>query len=428
MRRSARTVFWLIALLTIVSVWINFPIGQDKVFKFLRSDKALVFREGLDLQGGSSMTYRADMKNISSDQRANALESAKTIIEKRVNLFGVSEPVINTAITNGDYRVILELPGVDINQAKKIVGTTAELSFWEQGIASASAQEATPAATLEKTNLGGKDLKSTSVVFDPNTGKPQVQLVFTSEGSRKFADITERNIGKVLAIILDGEIIQTPVVNQKIVGGSAVIEGGFTTETAAALSTQLNAGALPVPLVLLEEHTVGPTLGRDALQKSIFAGILGFITIVIFMTALYGRHGVVASLALLLYVIFTLSIFKLSNLTPYGITLTLSGIAGFVLSVGMAVDANVLIFERMKEEKRLGKSPQTVVELGFSRAWSSIKDSNISTLITSLILYQFGTGAVRGFALVLAIGVMVSMFSAIVVTRTFLRFLYGHNR
>ena len=428
MKRAPRFLFWLIIFSTIISVWINFPIGQDKVFKFLRTNKTLTFRQGLDLQGGSSMTFKADMKNIPVDQKVNALDAARNIIEKRVNLFGVSEPVISTSVVGGDYRVVLELPGVDINQAKKIVGTTAELSFWEQGIATPSAPGATPAATLKKTNLSGKDLKSTNVTFDPNTGKPQVQLVFTSEGSKKFADITGRNIGKVLAIILDDQIIQTPVVNQQIVGGSAVIEGGFTTETAQALSTQLNAGALPVSLVLLEEHTVGPTLGRDALQKSIFAGVLGFMTIVVFMIVLYGRLGIVASVALLLYITFTLAIFKLSNLTSYGITLTLSGIAGLVLSVGMAIDANILIFERMKEEKRLGKSPQTVVELGFSRAWSSIRDSNISTLITSAILYQFGTGAVRGFALVLAIGVIVSMFSAIVVTRTILRFVYGHNR
>ncbi len=428
MKRAPRFLFWLIIFLTIASVWINFPIGQDKVFSLFKSDKTLVFREGLDLQGGSSMTYRADMSDIPQEQRDSALNSARDVIERRGNLFGVSEPVIKTTIVNGDYRVVLELPGVDINQAKEIVGTTAELSFWEEGIATASAKEATSAATLTKTNLSGKDLKSTSITFDPNTGQPQVQLVFTSEGSKKFADITGRNIGKTLAIVLDGQVIQTPVVNQQIVGGNAVIEGGFTTETAQALSTQLNAGALPVPLVLLEEHTVGPTLGRDALQKSLFAGALGFLTIVIFMTVLYGKLGIVASLALFLYVILTLAIFKLSNLTPYGITLTLSGIAGFVLSVGMAVDANILIFERMKEERRLGKSPQAVVELGFSRAWSSIRDSNISTLITSLILYQFGTGVVRGFALVLAIGVMVSMFSAIVVTRTILRFMYGYNR
>ncbi len=376
------------------------------------------------------MTFRADMSNIPSGQKDSALNSAKTVIEKRVNLFGVSEPIINTSVVNGDYRIVLELPGVDINQAKQIVGTTAELSFWET-VASPSANTASSSAiggSFKKTNLTGKDLKNTNVTFDANSGKPQVQLVFTDDGSRKFADITGRNINKPLAIVLDNQVIESPVVSQQIVGGNAVITGKFTTQTASALSTELNAGALPVPLVSLEQHSVGPTLGKASLQKSLFAGILGFVIIVVFMCVLYGKLGVVASLALLLYTIFVLAIFKLSNLTPYGITLTLSGIAGFVLSIGMAVDANILIFERMKEERRLGKSPEAAVELGFKRAWSSIRDSNISTLITSFILYQFGTGVIRGFALVLAIGVLVSMFSAVVVTRTFLRFLYGHNR
>lgn len=441
MRRNPRVIFWLIILLMIVAVWINVPIAQNKVLGFLHINKTLFFRQGLDLQGGSSMTFKADMSNIPQDQRSNALDSARTVIEKRVNIFGVSEPIINTSVVNNDYRIVLELPGVDISQAKKIVGTTAQLSFWEQGSASPSAgiTISSQSAYLinlmqilgpnpKKTDLSGNDLRSTNVTFDPNTGKPQVQLVFTDTGSQKFADITGRNVNKVLAIVLDNQVIEAPKVNQQIIGGNAVITGNFTADTAKALSTELNAGALPVPLTSLEEHSVGPTLGKASLQKSLLAGFLGFIVIVVFMCVLYGRLGLVASFALSLYVILVLAIFKLSNFTPYGITLTLSGIAGFVLSVGMAVDANILIFERMKEEKRLGKSSDTVVELGFSRAWSSIRDSNVSTLITSAILYEFGTGTIRGFALVLAIGVLASMFSAVVVTRTFLRFFYGHNR
>ena len=388
------------------------------------------------------MTFKADMSSIPQAQRASALDSAKTVIEKRVNIIGVSEPIINTSIINNDYRIVLELPGVDISQARKIVGTTAQLSFWEQGSATSSAGTiniSSKSAYLinlmqvlgpnpKKTDLSGKDLKTTSVTFDPNTGKPQVQLVFTDQGAQKFADITGRNVNKVLAIVLDNQVIEAPKVNQQIIGGDAVITGNFTPDSAKALSTELNAGALPVPLSSLEEKAVGPTLGKASLQKSLFAGLLGFIVIVVFMVVLYGRLGVVASIALSIYVILVLAIFKLSNLTPYGITLTLSGIAGFVLSVGMAVDANILIFERMKEERRLGKSSGAVVELGFSRAWSSIRDSNVSTLITSAILYEFGTGTIRGFALILAIGVLASMFSAVVVTRTFLRFFYGHNR
>lgn len=428
MRRKPRLIFWLIIFLTIISFWINFPIGQDRVFNFFHSDKSLFFRQGLDLQGGSSMTFRADMSHTPSDQKENALNSAKTVIEKRINISGAAEPVINVSVVNGDYRINLELPGVDINQAKKLIGTTAQLSFWEEIPLPEDLKTATVSAVPKKTELVGKDIKNTAVVFNSNTGKPEVQLNFTDEGAKKFADITGRNIGKPLVIVLDDKVLSQPTVNQQIVGGNAAISGNFTTDEAQALSTELNAGALPVPLVPLEEKAIGPTLGKASLQKSLFAGVLGFATIVIFMTVLYGRLGVVASLALLLYVGINLSIFKLSNLTPYQITLTLSGIAGFVLSVGMAVDANILIFERMKEERRLGKSQDTVVELGFNRAWSSIRDSNSSTLITSAILYQFGTGTIKGFALVLAIGVLVSMFSAIVVTRTLLRFLYGHNR
>jgi len=224
--------------------------------------------------------------------------------------------------------------------------------------------------------------------------------------------------------MLDNQIIEAPTVNQAIEGGNAVITGGFTTDTATQLSTELNAGALPVPLSILSSSIIEPTLGSASLAKSLFAGALGFIIIVVFMTTLYKKLGAIASVALTLYTLFVLAIFKLSSITPYGITLTLSGIAGFILSIGMAVDANILIFERMKEELRQGKSHETAIELGFSRAWTSIRDSNISTLITSFVLYEFGTGMVKGFALVLAIGVLVSMFSAIVVTRTFLRLIY----
>ncbi|HYM65007.1 MAG TPA: protein translocase subunit SecD, partial [Candidatus Sulfotelmatobacter sp.] len=239
-----------------------------------------------------------------------------------------------------------------------------------------------------------------------------------------FAEITQRLIGKRLAIILDNQLIEAPSVNQAILTGDAVITGGFTIDTANQLSTQLNAGALPVPLSVLSSSVIEPTLGASSLGKSLFAGILGFIIIVVFMSFLYGRLGMIASVALTLYTLFVLGIFKLSSITPYGITLTLSGIAGFILSIGMAVDANILIFERMKEELRAGKPVVTAIELGFSRAWTSIRDSNISTLITSFVLYEFGTGIVKGFALVLAIGVLVSMFSAVVVTRTFLRLIY----
>lgn len=467
--KKPRFLFWFIIAITILAIVVDIPqkfsisfnskiplinkkvsihreffgFNPALVLPFL-TNKKMDFRKGLDLEGGVSVTLKADMKEIPASQRDSALESAKTVIERRINLFGVSEPVVQKSTVNGDHRIIVELPGVtDVNQALDLIGKTAQLIFWEdsakENSGSKSAQvESSNLATSsalplgitsifrepKKTNLSGSDLQQTNVSFDQNTGKPQVQLVFTSEGSKKFAEITKRNVGKVIAIALDDQIIEAPRVNEAIIGGNAVITGNFTTQSAKALTIQLNAGALPVPLSILEQRTIGATLGASSLQKSLFAGILGFIIIVVFMVFLYGRLGILASIALFLYTLFVLAIFKLSSLTPYGITLTLAGIAGFILSIGMAVDANVLIFERMKEEVRSGKKQDAAIELGFSRAWSSIRDSNASSLITCFILYNFGTGPVKGFALTLAIGVLVSMFSAIMITRTFLRLIY----
>lgn len=437
--KNSRLFFWFIILLTIFAILVDLPRiitvplnGNQTVLNpisLLRIKKDLSFRKGLDLEGGTSITLRADMKDISEASKNDALESAKTVIERRVNFLGVSEPVVQTAKVNKDYRIIVELPGItDLNQAISLIGTTAQLSFWEEG-ASGSAKLASPSAlplgidlvlqNPQKADLTGRDLQKSSVSFDPNTGKPQVQLVFSSDGARKFSGITQRNVGKIVAIVLDNMVIEAPRVNQQIVDGNAVITGAFTTDQAKRLSIQLNAGALPIPLSVLEQRTIGATLGASSLQKSLFAGILGFIVIVVFMTVLYGRLGVIASVALFLYTLFVLALFKLIP-----VTLTLAGIAGFVLSIGMAVDANILIFERMREELRAGRSQQMAIELGFSRAWSSIRDSNVSSIITSLILIYFGTGIVRGFAITLLIGVLVSMFSAIVVTRTFLRITY----
>jgi preprotein translocase subunit SecD len=443
--RKPRSLFWLIIAFTILAIFVNLPVlnnvkianktfnfDPNIIFKKLNINKELTFRKGLDLEGGTNLVLKADMSGVSASQRTPALDSARVVIENRVNLFGVSEPRVQTLIVGSkDYRITVELPGLtDVNQVRQLIGTTAQLSFWEE-ISSKAAllipknQVANVSGTyFKKTNLSGADIQSTNVSFDSNTGKPQVQLKFTNQGAKKFADITQRTINKRLAIILDNQMIEAPTVNQAILTGDAVITGGFTIDTANQLSTQLNAGALPVPLSVLSSSVIEPTLGTSSLEKSLFAGFLGFVIIVFFMIALYGRLGIVASLALVLYTLFVLAIFKLSSVTPYGITLTLSGIAGFILSIGMAVDANILIFERMKEELRAGKSKETAIELGFSRAWTSIRDSNVSTLITSFVLYEFGTGMVKGFALVLAMGVLVSMFSAIVVTRTFLRAIY----
>jgi preprotein translocase subunit SecD len=442
MRKNPRYLLWLIIGLTLVAVFINLPkisnvhfagktfnFDPNVIFTTLKINSP-AFREGLDIKGGTSLVLRADMKNIPSSQKDSALSSAKSVIERRANPAGTLEPLIQTSVANNDYRIIVELPGVtDVKQAIDLIGKPAQLTFWQEVATPSAKIDPSNYITIsgsyfEKTNLTGSELAQTNVSFSQNNGKPEVQLQFTSSGGQKFADITKREIGKRVAILLDNQILSYPVVNQEILGGNAVIEGNFTQDEATQLVNQLNAGPLPVPMSILSSSIIQPTLGSSSLAKSLFAGVLGFIIIVVFMTTLYKKLGFIASIALTLYTLFVLAIFKLSSITPYGITLTLSGIAGFILSIGMAVDANILIFERMKEELRLGKSHEIAIELGFSRAWTSIRDSNISTLITSFVLYTFGTGMVKGFALVLAIGVLVSMFSAIVVTRTFLRLIY----
>lgn len=446
--KNPRLLFFLIILITLFAVYINLPPSfalQGKTYEIKYNPNYLVqkynlgrvleFRQGLDLKGGVSIVFQADVEDIPVSEREAALESAKAVIERRINLYGVSEPLIQTAQVNEDSRIIVELPGVtNVEEAVNLVGATAQMTFWETtdaldpGIASGSAYpinaDMLGIGPLKKTDLTGSDLSSSAVVFDQNTGQPQVQIRFNSEGVSKFAEITQRNVGKPVVIVLDNLVIEAPSVNEPILTGDAVISGNFTQETAKALSTQLNAGALPISLSVLEQHVVGPSLGQQSLNKSLVAGIIGFITIVIFMIAIYGRLGLIASVALVIYALLNLAVFKLSNLTPYGITITLAGVAGFILSIGMAVDANILIFERMREEARAGKGRSSQIELGFTHAWTSIRDSNVSTLITCVILYSFGTGIVRGFALILAIGVLISMFSAITITRTMLRVAY----
>lgn len=446
--KHPRFLLGLVLIVTIFSVIINltqaysFNVGNAHI-KFpginlnmipgFKMNRGFAFRKGLDLEGGTSITLKADMSGVAENQKQNALDSAKAVIEKRVNFFGVSEPVVQTSKVNKDYRIVVEIPGVtDVNEAVKLVGKTAKMSFWEEGApqASGSAQIATSSAVplsiaqllgpaAKKTNLSGADLQQSTVVFNQNTGKPQVSLTFSPEGAKKFADITKRNVGKVVAIVLDDKVVEAPRVNEPIFGGNAVITGSFTSQQAKTLQIQLNAGALPISLSVLEQKATGATLGNLSLQKSLFAGALGFAVIVVFMIVLYGRLGFIASLALIVYMLLVLTLFRLIP-----VTLTLAGIAGFILSIGVAVDANILIFERMKEEMRRGISHEKAIDLGFSRAWPSIRDSNVSSLITSTILYYFGTTIVRGFAFTLALGVIVSMFSAIVVTRTFLRLLY----
>ncbi len=417
---------WIILSLTILALWVAIPpIKQLPALKILgkKVDILGVFplKLGLDLQGGTELVLETDMNRIDSKNRDSALESAKNVIERRVNLYGVSEALVQTSKLGNQRRIIIELPGIkDASAAANLVGKTAELDFREQ--------EGTSSATVafKPTGLTGADLKSAQVTFGGSSSAksgPQVAIEFTSEGSKKFAEITRRNINKPLAIFLDNVPVSAPNVEQEIDGGSAVITGQFSLEEAKSLAINLNAGALPVPIKIIEQHSVGPTLGQQSINQSLIAGAIGLLVVVLYMAVMYGVWGLVADGALVIYTLLVLSIFKtgLFILPPF--TLTLAGIAGFILSIGMAVDANILIFERTKEEIRWGRDRKTALELGFKRAWSSIWGSNVSSLMTAVILYGMGTSLIKGFAITLVIGVLVSMFSAIVVTKTFLRLI-----
>jgi preprotein translocase subunit SecD len=358
------------------------------------------------------------------------LDSAKEVIDRRVNLFGVSEPLVQSSKVGNDYRVIVELPGIkDVNQAKELVGKTAQLQFREYkdpNLAASSSAIPTIDNTKE-TGVTGKDLKSSHLDYSNSSsggaGQPVVNFSLTDEGAKKFGDLTTRLINKPLAVFLDDQLVTAPIVQSPITTGTGVISGNFTVDSAKKLAVQLNAGALPVSIKVVEERTVGASLGQESIAKSLLAGGIGLVIVSFFMIAYYGLPGVLATIALLFYTLYTLALFKLIP-----VTLTLAGIAGFILSIGMAVDANVLIFERMREEERSGKSRSNSIEIGFARAWSSIRDSNVSSLITAGILYWFGTGSVRGFALTLALGILVSMFTAITLTRNLLRIFYHEKR
>lgn len=379
------------------------------------------FRLGLDLKGGTHLIYRADTSALTGSDKNAALESLRDVIERRVNLFGVAEPVVQLQKGAGigevgEDRLIVEIAGVfDIAQSIQLIGETPVLVFYKQKQVEIKT-EVENEQVFEPTPLTGRFLKRADLQFDPTTNQPLVAIEFNEEGAELFESLTKENIGKRIAIYLDGVPLSAPVVNEAISGGRAQISGNFTPEEARSLARRLNAGALPVPITLISQQSVGAILGSEALAKSFRAGLIGFATVALFMIAWYRLPGIFAILALLIYSVIILTLFKFIP-----VTLTTAGIAGFVLSIGMAVDANILIFERMKEELRNGRSFAGAMEEGFGRAWNSIRDSNVSSLITSAILWWFGTSMVKGFALTLSIGIAVSMFSAVVITRTFLR-------
>ncbi|NTW29942.1 MAG: protein translocase subunit SecD, partial [Candidatus Moranbacteria bacterium] len=520
-------------------------IAYPKVFSFLPFSNAATFEEklkvnlGLDLQGGIHLEYSADTSQIETGKKTEALQAALSVIERRVNAFGVGESVIQLSKSGSEDRIIVELPGVkDIEEAKKMLKETPFLEFRESNeeelseqivqanneskqqaedvLSRAKAGEdfSTLATTYSQdpgskdaggdldfakkgmfvpefdevifkddfvagtvypelvesnygwhvirkiedrgegdskevrvahillpkqsidmvpdeyrykvTGLSGKNLKTAAVDYQgQGFGMPQVALQFDAEGAKMFADLTKRSIGKPIAIFLDGEVVSAPTVQSEIPDGHAVITGNYTLEEAKDLVKRLNEGALPVPITLVGQQSIDASLGEGALRQSVFAGLIGLLAVSVFMIFYYRFLGLGAVFALLIYSAMLLAIFRLSSYTPFPITLTLSGIAGFILSIGIAVDANVLIFERTREELSYGKSVRKSLEEGFYRAWPSIRDGHVSTLITTVVLMILGTGFVKGFAVILALGVLLSLFTAVALVHTWLRFVVG---
>ena len=404
---TPRTKIWIffiiILAITILAGLVDWPKGPN--LKWGSKTREIKLHEGLDLQGGVHLAYQLDTSKISENDRAQAEQSVVEVIRRRIDYLGVAEPVITPSKVGGQSAVIVELPGIsDVEKAKEIIGKTAQLTFWE---IDENGQEM-------QTQLNGGHLRKATVSFDEN-GNPQIDLEFNSEGATLFKDITQRNLQKPVAIELDSEVISAPTVQSVINEGKAVITGKFSIQEAKDLVKLLNSGALRVPINLVEERNVGASLGQEAVEKSLFAGLVGLVLVMIYMIGFYRFEGFLASIALLVYSLVTLALFKLIP-----VTLTLAGIAGFILSIGMAVDANVLIFERTNEEMRRGKPKTEAISQGFLRAWPSIRDSNISSLITCAILFWMGSGLIRGFALTLSLGILVSMFTAITVTRNFI--------
>ncbi len=409
---SQKNLTWLLILIIVLAILAAFFIYPKDL-----GNKFRPWRLGLDLVGGTRLIYEIDISQAKEADKSIVLGGLRDVIEKRVNLFGVSEPVIRTAKSGDTYRLIVELAGVkDVKKAIEEVGSTPLLDFREVIVPEEEKE-------LEKiifipTDLTGRYIKGAQLEFDSITNQPAVGIQFDNEGAKIFEQLTERNIGKYLAIFLDNGLMEMPVVREKISGGQARITGKFTIEEAKKLVERFNAGALTAPINLISQETVGASLGEESLQKTLKAGLIGIILILLFMGFYYRRLGLgwFSGIAFLIYILLTLAVYKI-----FGATMTLAGIAGFILSIGMAVDANILIFEGIKEGFKKGLNRISSIDEGFRKAWSSIRDSNITSIITCLILYNLTSGFIKGFALTLLIGVLVSMFSAVFVTRTILR-------
>ncbi len=440
--KRKNTYIILILILILAGVAVFFDLYKGKPFQL-----------GLDLQGGTHLLYEVDLAEIEQENRSSAMQGLRDVIERRVNLFGVREPIVQVQEKGKHFRLIVELAGVtDPNQAIKMIGETPFLEFREQkseeetekilakqeevsAFVEDSADEQEQMEKLEQiedyelafqdpyfksTSLTGQYLEKAELGFDQTTFQPLIFIQFNEQGSEIFEDLTSKNVGKSLAIYIDGIVISAPTVQEAISGGRAQITGDFTTDGAKELVRNLNAGALPFSIELISQQTVGPTLGKVSLEKSLKAGLIGFLAIILFMLIFYRLPGFLASLSLGIYIALILALFKLIP-----VTLTLAGIGGFILSIGMAIDANILIFSRMREELKEEKSFSISLDEGFKRAWPSIRDGNLTTLIVALILFTFGSSFVKGFAMTLSIGILMSMFSAMVVSRTLLKVFDG---
>ena len=428
----------LTLIMLILGVGIGFFVykTEPKLNKNFETQKSFFkkfpFRLGLDLSGGTHLIYKADTLAVPSGQVGDSMNALRDVIERRINLFGVSEPVVqiqrSSLVSGAGEQLIVDLPGVtDVKQAIDMIGLTPLLEFkieapkntaqnvtvGKDGKVDLGAIDLTP--KFISTELTGRYLKKAILEFDANTREPKVSLQFDDIGTKLFAEITKNNVGKTVAIYLDGAPISTPVVREEIPNGQAVISGNFTPIEAKTFVGRLNSGALPVPITLLSTQTIGAILGDSAVNAGVKAAIIGFLLVALFLILFYRLPGFIATISLCIFIVIILTLFKLIP-----VTLTAAGIAGFIISIGIAVDANVLIFERVKEELRSGKSIADSISAGFSRAWFSIRDSNISSFITAVILFWFGTSLIKGFALTLGMGIIVSMFSAIIVTRIFL--------
>jgi len=430
----------IIALIFIGLIWVDLPESIKTKYKISSQIEFNVFginfkkdfttKLGLDLKGGSSLIFEADTGKVKKEDLNDALNSARDVIERRINFFGVTEPQIQTVKTGDKYRLNVDLPGIsNSEEAIKLIGQTAQLTFRELPGEKIATNTPIFLQLTKDTGLSGIHILKSTVEFDSQTGKPQVGLKFNQKGTELFASITKRNIGKPVGIFLDNIPLTTPNVQTEIPDGSAVITGNFTTDETKKLVIAINSGALPLPIKLVEQKNIGPSLGEVKVRKSVYAGAVGLIMVLLFMIIYYGRLGFIASLGLLIYGLISLFIFKAIPLV-----LTLPGVAGFILSIGMAVDSNILIFERIKEEQRKGRSFDIAVRLGFGRAIDAIKDANVTTLTVAFILFnplnweflpQFGM--VRGFALTLAIGVGTSLFTGVVITKRLIDMFYKNK-